>query len=329
MKDRIRLATGHEHAFHRASTLAAIDNGYFRAEGLPEVELLATGGCSLTVKRLKAGDIDFGLDVRPGLILEERSRGEELYIIAGMLNHLDLTFIGASHVRSLADLKGKRIGDYESGEGRARAWIRMLLRKEGLDPDRDVTWITDVGYGSLAGERLRLEKGDYDATCLSAHHKRPELFDQVRQAGLHVLAERSQTHPDGLPDRSVTTTGRMLAGEPALVKRVLKAVVRGYRFARDPRNAPAIKEMYLSRDWGKAGFGWGKFDNNLIDGMVNSSRVLPPDGSISISGLDATIAEFKAWGKIPQDFEREAVLRLDILKEAMGELTAQFGSEGY
>ena len=35
MENKIILATGHAHAFHRASALAAISNGYFRDEGLP------------------------------------------------------------------------------------------------------------------------------------------------------------------------------------------------------------------------------------------------------------------------------------------------------
>ena len=39
MSQKIRMATGHAHAFHRASTLCAIKNGYFREEGMPDVEL--------------------------------------------------------------------------------------------------------------------------------------------------------------------------------------------------------------------------------------------------------------------------------------------------
>ena len=329
MEDKIRLATGHAHAFHRVSTMAAISNGYFREEGLPAVELQATGGCTRTVKRLKSGDIDFGLDVRPGLILEENSQGEKLYIIAGMLNHLDITLIGAPEVRSVADIKGKKIGAYETGEGRTLPWIRMLLRKEGIDPDRDVTWVTDKGYGSLDIQGPRLDRGDYQVTSLSAHNKRPELFELVRHAGYHVLAERSETHPDGLPDRVVATTGEILAKYPGMVKGVLKGVIRGYRFARDSGNAAKIREMYLKHDWGKEGFGWGKFDDALLDGMVNSARVLPPDGSISISGLEAMVDEFKAWGKLPEHFNKEQVLRLEILQAAASELNAKFGSEGY
>lgn len=329
MKEKIRLATGHAHAFHRASTLAAIENGYFRDEGLSEVELGATGECSLTVESLKSGDIDFGLDVRAGLILEENSKGENLYIIGGMLNHLDLTLIGAPDVKSITDLRGKKIGVIEKGGGREVPWIRMLLRKEGIDPDKDVIWVTDAGYGSLDIVGPRIDRGDYQATPLSAHYKRPELFQLVRQAGYNLLAERSETYPDGLPDRVVATTGKMLAQYSEIVKKVLKGIVRGYRFARDAKNAPKVRQMYLAYDWGRDGFGWGKFDEKLLDEMVRSARVLPPDGSVSQTGLDALLKEYKAWGKIPRNFTKQRVLRLELLQEAVSELNAKFGPEGY
>jgi ABC-type nitrate/sulfonate/bicarbonate transport system substrate-binding protein len=329
MEDKIMLATGHAHAFHRASTLAAIKKGYFRDEGLPPVELKATGEDKLTVKGLKSGEVDFGIDVNPCLISQENDKGEGLYIIAGMLNHLDITFISVPEVKSIRDLRGKKIGMIEKGTGREAPWIRMLLRKEGIDPDKDVNWVIDIGFASLDIQGPRLNRGDYQATVLTAHYKRPELFELVRHAGYSLLAERSETYPDGLPDRVVATTGKILTEYSNIVKSVLKGVIRGYRFARDPKNAGEIREMYLAYDWGREGFGWGKFDGKLIDEMVRSARILPPDGSISLSGLDALIEEYKAWGKLSADFSKEQVLRLKILQEAVSELNSKFGPEGY
>ncbi len=330
MEDKkIVLATGHAHAFHRASVLTAIQNGYFRDEGLLKIELRATGDDSLTVMGLKSRNIDFGLDVRPGLIIEENSKGEKLYIISGMLNALDKTFIGAPDIKSIADLRGKKIGVIEKGGGRDMLWFRMLLRKEGLDPDKDVKWVINAGHGSLKIQGTRLERGDYHATGLSAHNKRPEIFEQLRQAGFNHLAERSKTHPEGLPDRAVAATEEILTRHPLIVKSVLKAIVRGYRFARDQKNAEKVREIYLTYDWGKEGFGWGNFDESLIDGMVRCTRTLPPDGGISKSGLDAIIEEYKVWGKLPPEFNKEQVLRMELLQEAVSELNAKFGTEGY
>lgn len=329
MKDKIILATGHAHAFHRASALAAIGNGYFREEGLPEVEIGATGDDDLTVESLKRGTIDVGLDPRPHSLLEENAKGERLYIIAGMLNHLDYTLISTRDIKSIADLKGRKVGLIEQGHGRDATWVRRLLRREGMDPDRDIIPVLDAGYGSLEIQGPRLDRGDYQAVFLSGHYKRPELFDQVRQAGYNVLAERSETHPAGIPDRVVATTGRMLDEYPGMVRGMLKGIIRGYRFARDPRNSERLRDMYLAEDWGKDGFGWGTFDDKLLNGMVSSARILPPDGSISIVGLEEIIDEWKLSGKLPQNFRREQALRLEYRDEVVKELNARYGPEGY
>lgn len=329
MKQKIMLATGHNHAFHRASALAAIANGYFRDEGLPEVELGATGDDDLTVESLKKGDIDFGLDVKPGLILVENDRGQELYIIAGMLNYLDSTLIGDRTIKSISDLRGKKIGTAEIGGGRDVRWVNILLRRAGLNPEKDVTWVIGTGYGSLNLRGPQIDRGDFQACTLSGHNKRPELFELVRKAGYNILAERSETHPEGLPDRVVATTGKMLAEYPEIVKTVLKAIVRGYRFARDENNFDKIKQLYLSYNWGKEGFGWGKFDETLIDGMVRSARILPPDGSISLSGLSDIIEEEKVASRLSEGATQQQVLRLEPLHKAVLELNVSFGPEGY
>ena len=329
MKDKIILATGHAHAYHRASALAAVRNGYFLAEGLPTVEIRATGDDDLTVESLKSGAIDFGLDPRPHSLMAENAKGEKVYIIAGMLNHLDLTLFSAPEIKSIADLRGKKVGFIEHGHGRDATWVRMLLRKEGIDPDKEIIPVLDGGYGSLDMQGPRIKRGDYVAKGLSGHYKRPELFEQIRKAGFNVLAERSETHPEGLPDRVVATTGQMLERHPDVVSGVLKGVIRGYRFARNPKNAEMLKEMYLAQDWGKDGFGWGKFDDKLLDGMVSSARILPPDGSISLTGLQDIIEELKAEGRLPADYYKEQILRLNLLATAVGELNARYGADGY
>jgi ABC-type nitrate/sulfonate/bicarbonate transport system substrate-binding protein len=329
MKDKIIMATGHAHAYHRASVLAAIENGYFLAEGLGPIEIKATGDDDLTIESLKSGAIDFGLDPRPHSLLEENAKGGQLYIVAGMLNHLDLTLVSTADIKSIADLKGRKIGLIEKGHGRDATWIRWLLRREGIDPEKEVIYVLDAGFGSLELQLPRMDRGDYQASFLSGHYKRPALFETVRQAGYNVLAERSETHPGGLPDRVVATTGDMLNKHPDIVRGVLKGIVRGYRFARDPKNMERLKDMYLAQDWGKDGFGWGKFDDKLLDGMVSSARILPPDGSISLTGLDDVVEDLKASRKLPLDFNKNRALRLDPLQEAVRQLNTQFGPEGY
>ena len=327
--NKIVLATGHKHAFHRVSGLAALENGYFRDEGLGDVELIASGEDQLTVEGLNSGTIHYGLDVKPGLVFEVNSKGGQLYIIGGMLNQFPSTLVGAPEIKSVADLRGKKIGLKEEGGSRERTWIRILLRREGIDPDREVTWVAHSGYGSLDFQKPRLERGDYQAIGLSGHYKRPELFDEVRKKGLVVLAERSETHPNGLPDRVIGTTAAILSQYPRETVKVLKAIIRGYRFARDSKNGEKIRQMYMTYDWGKSGYGWGKFDENLLAGMIASARYLPPDGNVNQRGMEDLLQEYKDSHLLPSSFGLDQVTRLEFVTQAAREVNARFGPDGY
>jgi len=63
--------------------------------------------------------------------------------------------------------------------------------------------------------------------------------------------------------------------------------------------------------------------------MVASAGHTPSRCGISIKGLEAMIEEYKAWGKIPNDFDKEHVLRLNFLQAAVSELDTAYGAEGY
>ncbi len=330
MKEKILMATGHKHAYHRVSTLAAIENGYFRQEGLPDLELIATGEDRFTVEDLKSGKIDIGADVKPGMIFEQHSQGEPLYILGAMINGLPSTLIGTPDVKTIADLRGKKIGCKEDGGSREVPWIRMLLRKEGIDPDKDVEWVTHAGFGSLEIQKPRLDRGDYQAIGLTGHYKRPELFDLVREAGFNCLAECTETHPYGLPSRVIATRGEILDQYPQEVVKVLKGIIRGYRFSRDKKNVETIRHMYLTYDWGKEGFGWGKFDETLLDGQIASARYLPPDGGVNVRGMKDIAEEYKRWGKLPADYDWEKATRFEFVRQAAKEVDAAYGApEGY
>ena len=57
------------------------------------------------------------------------------------------------------------------------------------------------------------------------------------------LLTTSETYPDGLPDRVIATMGEVLTQYTKIVKKVLKGIVRGYRFARDSKNATKMRKV--------------------------------------------------------------------------------------
>ena len=327
MNKELVLSAGHFHAIHRLGALCALDKGSFKEEGLDKVKVTATGDDELTIEGLKNGTIDFGLDVKPRLVFRENNNGEELYIIGGWINRLPCSFISVKEVKSIADLKGKRIGMVEKGTGRSVPWIRNLLRDHGVDPDKDVTWVPDSGFRSLKNQAPRLNRGDYDAIGLSGWYPRPELFKEIAKAGFNHLAELLDTYPGGYASRVLVTTGNMIKQNPRIVKGFLRGIIRGFRFAADAKNEAEVTKIVMSREWEKD-LGWDNFDPDL-KGLFGRAASVAFSRDAGVRGLDIQIEQAKADGKVPDTFTMEQVTRLEFQKEAAAEIDAEFGPGGY
>lgn len=323
----ITLSAGHFHALHRLGALIAREKHYFEEEGLDNVKVMATGEDELTIEGLKNGTIDFGLDVKPRLICRESHKGEKLYIIGGMINELPCSLISVKEIKTIADLKGKRIRIGKGG-GRNVPWFKRLLREVGLDPDKDVTFVLapTSSFPSLQNVTPQLDRGEYDAAGISGWYPRPQLFEQIAKAGYNHLAELSDTYPGGSPDRVLVTTGDMLEKNPQIVKGFLRGIIRGYRFAMDEKNLSEVNRLALSYQW-EEDLGWHGFDPALRGSFGWVAKFLSHDGSVK--GLDIVIAEEKAAGMLPKTFTEEQVARLQFQREVAEEIDAKFGPGGY
>ena len=127
--------------------------GFFEEEGL-DVELKSARGSALGAQLVITGQADVvhaGTSV--GLMVPV-SKGAPLVAFYNMITqNFQMPAVPAeSPIRSLADLKGKKLGVI----GQATATVpivKAVLEDAGLDPNKDVTFI-DVGYGAQAAAAL-------------------------------------------------------------------------------------------------------------------------------------------------------------------------------
>ncbi len=320
------LAAGYFHAFHRLGALVAKEKKYFDQEGLTGVAITATGEDVATIDGLENGKVDFGLDVKAPLVCRANSKGEKVFIIGGMINDLPISLISVKEVNSVADLKGKKVGTIEKGGGRCVHWVRRLFRENGLDPDKDLTWVTGCGFGSLEQQSQRLNRGDYQAVGISGWYPRPEIFERIAKAGFNRIAERSDSYPGGYPDRVFVTTGETIEKHPGAVKAFLRGMIRGYRFAKDVRNRAELDRIVMDHKWEKQ-LGWDNFDRTLQGDFGRVARFLGDD--CAVKGLETLIAEEKLDGTLFRSFGIANVARLQFHQEAVMEVDARFGPGGY
>lgn len=315
------VSAGHFHVFHRVAPVVALQKGYFRQEGLEEIGIIATGDDESTMVGLKKGSIHIQFDVKPSMVFRENSKGGKIYIIGAMLSQHPVSFITAKGIKSIEDLKGKKIGLYESGGGASRHMISTLLRKHGVDPEKDVSYVLRTGSPSLKDQAPRLERGDYQANTIFS-----VFASEAIEQGFGIFAHSQDVYPDGYPTRIIATTDYLITQYPDTLKAFFRGLVRGYRFVRDKKNVAEVWQIISGWRWEKEkNWGWDEgFDPDWIrKGFLYTN--LAVDARVPVKGLETMMKELKSASELPVTFSLEQVIRLSFLEDAIKEVDAKFG----
>ena len=247
LNGKLRIAPTCYHVLHLIPVMSAHEMNFFYDEGLRTddgglaYELLRDAMVPFGLEKLglsqamKEKSVDIALDVQSRTVFFQRARGADLYIIAGWRNQHSNTWVGAPHIKSLQDLKGKRVGISDFGS--IRHWaIQIQLRKVGLDLERDVEWVRGMFY-PVHMPALRSGKVD----CIPC---KPWEWEELKKEGCNALVTPADQYPSGRPERIIAATGRILEERPDLVKSFLKGMIRSYWFVRDmPKNFEYIYNL--------------------------------------------------------------------------------------
>ena len=239
---KLRIAPTCYHVLHLLPVMAAHEMNFFYDAGLKTADgslgyqilrdaMVPFGLEKLGISQaMKEKSVDIALDVQSRTIFFQRSRGADVYVIAGWRNQHTVAWVGPPHIKSLKDLKGKRVGisDFNS----LRHWgIQIQLRKAGLDIERDVEFVRmrRLGTSPRGGPQERQSR------MRSGVRKNGGI--RLKQEGCNLLVVPRDQYPNGFPQRIIAATGRILEERPDLVKNFLKGLIRSYWFVRDmPKN---------------------------------------------------------------------------------------------
>lgn len=323
---KLRIAPTCYHMLHQVPVRAAHEMNFFYDEGLKTAggslayELLTDSMVPFGLEKLgisqamKEKSVDIALDVQSRTIFYQRGRGADIYIIAGWRNQHTNLWVGPPHIRSLQELKGKRVGisDFNS----IRHWaIQIQLKKAGLDLERDVEWVR-VGVNSkFHVEAIR--NGRVECAPVP-----PWYAEDLIKEGCNVLVSPADQYPNGRPERIIAATGRILEERPDMVRAFLKGMIRSYWFVRDmPKNYEYITNLekrirLLSPD-----------PEERVVQVPRSLRDLeampfPLDGRAS--GFEDMLKEEERLGELNYNVPPiKEVVAQDLLDEAFKELRAR------
>lgn len=198
--------------------------GYFSQEGL-DVTLLAVGGSNEVALAISSGAGDIGA-ASPGQALVGMQAPQALNIKyfyeANYRSIWTVTVKPESPIKSLSDLKGKRIGVAAMGSA-AITFGKALASETGLNPNRDVSFLS-VGSGAQAVGALN--NGAVDALIFSSQET-----TKFEANGFKIRYLDTGEGFSSLPDVGLISRRENFESNPKMLIGFARAVAKGYVFS--------------------------------------------------------------------------------------------------
>jgi NitT/TauT family transport system substrate-binding protein len=191
-----------------------------------------------TVQALTAGETQIAMGGGT-VAVSSNLAGSDIVSIASIESRLPYALLAQKEIKSIDQLKGKRLAVSRFGSASDLA-ARLILQRYGLVPDKDVTILQTGGTSTRLSA---LSKRSIDTTVLT-----PEFFNVGKKAGFTILVDPTQ-YDIPFPQLEVITTRAFLKAQPDLATRYLRAIIEGIHMVKN-NPEPSIHAMskYLRID---------------------------------------------------------------------------------
>ena len=219
-----------------SSTLwLARDGGFFKENGV-DAKLIYMEGGRLSIQSLLSGHTQFMAGDAVSA-LSAVGAGADIVLLASAKNILPYVFAVAKEIRRIQDLKGKIVGVSQIG-GRAGEIARMVVKNNGLDPDKDVIYLA---VGGTVSRLAALAGGRVQAAPISQG-----MVPAAQQKGLNII----EVEPIPLIIDALWTTRKYAEDNPALIDRVVRSYVAAIAAViKDrPRTLGALRKYMRTAD---------------------------------------------------------------------------------
>jgi NitT/TauT family transport system substrate-binding protein len=222
--DRLRIAYSSISAAY-TGIWAAQDAGLFAREGL-ESQIIFIGSATQLAQVLVAGDVDIA-SLGGGPVMAASLSGADLKVIGNNVNKLIFSIHAKPEIKSLEDLRGKRIAVSRFGSS-ADVAARAALRKFKMDPAKDVNLMQ---LGTMSNMFGALKSGAVEASVVSP----PTQFMSEKMGFKEIV---NITDMDlAYPNPSMAVPGDLIRKKPDLIDRFMRAYVRGMHRAKTDRES--------------------------------------------------------------------------------------------
>src|SRR6185436_5972614 len=219
-REKIRVALG---SISVSSSLFPIAQqvGIFPKYGI-DMEPIYFGGGMNSIAAVTSNSVQF-LAAGATATVGARLGGIDIMILSVQSNKLEYSVFVAPEIKTVQDLKGKIVTGTRPGAS-ADSALRLILRKWGLEPGKDVIFIS-VGE-SQQGRMNALQRGSVAATALT-----PPFTGMAKQLGFRELIDLRKTDIE-YAGSSIAGMAGYIKSHSLLVENFLKGYIESLYFFR-------------------------------------------------------------------------------------------------
>lgn len=243
---------------------AANDKGFFAQEGI-QGDVVLIGSTDTLIQALIAGQVNVAI-VDPTPAINAVERGASLKIIGGTVPIAAYTLVGCGKYKTIKELKGTTIGVVSLVSG-STIFLREMLKKEGLEPNRDYSII----QGGPTTQRLASLKGCNTSATMVLGGDLP----RARELGFTEIARLHDYIPN-LQFHSFIVDSRWVEANSALTVRYLKAMVRAMQWAH--ANKEEAAQLVSKRTGIPLKYTRVNVDEYLAQGVISRDGTVNRDG---------------------------------------------------
>jgi NitT/TauT family transport system substrate-binding protein len=234
-----------------------VDQNIFVDEGF-DLEFM-TMRTDLAIAALGTGDVDY--ITHGGAALRAAAQGFPLKLVFALDHKTPFWLVARPQIKNVRQLAGKKIGVSFPGDT-PQIILKRFFRRQGLDPDRDVSYIA----GQFSPTALQsLLSGVIDAAVLAPFNV------MASEKGLTLRTFLGQSVPEATSSNGIVTTEQKIKSKPDEVKRIVRASLNSlYAFRR--QKAAAVDFLV---------FHFRISANIAAKSYPNALEILTPNGEIS------------------------------------------------
>ena len=297
--DNIRIAYPST-SFTTMPILAASKFGLYQQESLRAELIFMRPNISVTA--VVTGQVEFA--TVHGSIVRAAALGMPVKSLMVVADRPAYYLVAKRGVNNLGALRGRAVGIASLG-GSVHLMTKEFLTQNGLEPDRNVSLVVTGDHNTSI---QAMHHGLVDAAVISVPWQ-----TVAEKAGLQKLAYFGDAMR--LPMAGLGASDDSISKKPEMLRRAIRATLRGIDFLRDPRNRRETVGVMV--DWFKIR---GEQAQEAYSQMVEA---YPPNGIVGDDILEKDLEIARQTGAIKSPVALSKVVDFQFVREARQELSGR------